>query len=96
MKTDSQDELGNGKKVVAEADLKHALKEALKDIRKFEKLLSFRLIFYSIVAASVLSTIPFTFKVGVSYLLFISIILFIAIIETFLRLDEGDYITNIT
>ena len=67
-----------------------------QDASQIRKLMGFRLIFYSIVAASVLGVIPITYKVGVDYLLFISIILFIAIIETFLRLDEGDNIPNIT
>lgn len=62
----------------------------------FEKLISFRLIFYSIVAASVLGTIPVTFRVGVGYPLFTAIILFIAVIETFLRLDEGDFVEHIS
>lgn len=63
---------------------------------KYDKFENFRLVFYSVVAAAVLSAIPSALQAGYNHLLFTSVILFIAVVETFLRLDEGKFIAEMT
>ncbi len=56
----------------------------------------FRLIYFSVLASSVLIILPLTLRVnGLGYLFFLAIILFHTLIETYLKLDEGSYIDKI-
>ena len=59
----------------------------------YDNIQTFRLIYFSVLASSIFLILPLALKVnGFGYIFFLSIILFHTIVETFIKLDEGEYV----